>query len=557
MASKNAAIPASPVEAAHDSWLPLVIIVIAQIQMAFNVMSIPVLVGPIVDDLGVSATDVGTALVFYSLFVAGFVLLGARIGKMVGERLAFQVTVLVHGAAMALMAAATSSGMMNLAQAIAGLAAAVLVPALVVLIAANYRGKQQAQALGVLAGAPAVAGAVAFFVAGWMGTALSWRVPFGLLAGVAVLVFVLSFRLAHVPPQKGIRIDWLGALFAALSIALISLGFNNLNEWGLIGAKDAAPFSVMGVSPAPLMIVLGLVLAQAFFYWSHRRAAKQQETLVALEIMDSPSERSAWLALLIISGLGPAINFLVPLYIQIVQGRTSLFTAVAVVPYALAIAASAMLVVRIYGRLTARQIGLIGFILVSVGLVLLSVTIQNDWQTAAVIISLIIVGVGEGALLTLLFNVLVSSSPKEQAGDVGALRGVANNLATGLGTAFAGVVAVGVLAFFVGTSVAVSPIITDELLAQLNLDNVNFITNDQLESVLGATDASPEQVDEAVRINEEVRLSSLRVSFLFLAAIGLLGLVPALGLPSYNPAEIKPETPAKSGKRQEKAKLRT
>ena len=45
-------------------------------------------------------------------------------------------------------------------------------------------------------------------------------------------------------------------------------------------------------------------------------------------------------------------------------------------------------------------------------------------------------------MLTLLFNVLVSASPKEFAGDVGALRGVVNNVSSALGAAFAGVVAV-------------------------------------------------------------------------------------------------------------------
>ncbi|MGL4648025.1 MAG: MFS transporter, partial [Caldilineaceae bacterium] len=203
-----------------------------------------------------------------------------------------------------------------------------------------------------------------------------------------------------------------------------------------------------------------------------------------------------------------------------------------------------------------RQIGVAGFTLVIVGLVLLATTVQNDWRTTAVIISLMIVGTGEGALLTLLFNVLVSSSPKEQAGDVGALRGVANNLATGLGTAFAGVVAVGVLALLVGGSVASNPIMTDELMAQLNLDNVNFVTNAQLEGVLEETSASPEQVAEAVRINEVARLRALQVSFLLLAVIGLFGLVPAMGLPSYNPAEITPGGAGKPSKRPEKGKAR-
>jgi len=144
------------------SWLPLVVILLAQIQMAFNVNAIPVSIGPIVEELGVPATSVGTALVFYALVVAGFGLGGAKLGKMFGERLVFQVTALGHGAAMAIMALSSGAQMMNLAQALAGLAAAALVPTLVVLIAANYRSKQQAQALGILAGTPAISGALAF-----------------------------------------------------------------------------------------------------------------------------------------------------------------------------------------------------------------------------------------------------------------------------------------------------------------------------------------------------------------------------------------------------------
>ncbi|MCC6454053.1 MAG: MFS transporter, partial [Caldilineaceae bacterium] len=110
------------------SWLPMVIILLAQIQMAFNVNALPVSIGPIVYELETSATDVGTALVVYSLFVAAFVMLGAKIGKIFGERLVFQVTVVLHGLAMGMMAFSRDANMMNNAQALAGVAAAALVP---------------------------------------------------------------------------------------------------------------------------------------------------------------------------------------------------------------------------------------------------------------------------------------------------------------------------------------------------------------------------------------------------------------------------------------------
>lgn len=86
------------------SWAPLAIIVLAQLQMGININVLPVSLGPIVDDLNAPATSVATALVIYSLFVVASVMLGAKIGKMFGERLVFQVSALAHGAAMARMA---------------------------------------------------------------------------------------------------------------------------------------------------------------------------------------------------------------------------------------------------------------------------------------------------------------------------------------------------------------------------------------------------------------------------------------------------------------------
>lgn len=533
------------------SWLPLIVILLAQIQMAFNVNALPVSIGPIVEELETPATSVGTALVFYSLFVAAFVMLGAKLGKIFGERLVFQVTALAHGAAMAIMALSPNAGTMNVAQALAGLAAAALVPTLVVLIAANYRNQQQAQALGVLAGTPAISGALAFFIAGVLGTLLSWRLSFGLLSVLSIIVFLLSFRLQAIPRQAGIKIDVMGVVFSAAAIILISLGFNNLNAWGLVLARPAAPFSLLGLSPAPFMIIVGLVLAQGFFTWSHRRAARGQTPLLALEVLDSSEERSNIMSLLVIGALGPAVNFLIPLYIQIVQNRTSLFTAVAVVPYTLSIALAAILIVRLYTRLTPRQIATAGFIVVAIGLTMLAFTIRSDWGTPLVIVSLITVGLGEGALLTLLFNVMVSASPKELAGDVGALRGVANNLSTALGTAFAGVAAVALLSLFV-TSGLVQSSVPESLKVQVNLDSVNFITNDQLETVLAETTATPEEVAEAVGINEAARVSALKASFLILAGFALLALVPAMGLPNYVPGEVP--IPASSRRRLPKPK---
>ncbi len=533
MTSKSSAV-ATAVKA---SWVPLVIIVLAQLQMGININALPVSLGPIIEDIDAPATSVATALVLYSLFVAAFVMLGAKIGKMFGERLVFQVSVLAHGAAMALMAVSTDAQTMNTAQAIAGVAAAALVPTLVVLIAANYRDRQQEQSLGILAAIPAIASGLAFVVAGFIATALSWRLSFWLIFVLSIIVFGLSFRLKPIPRAKGITIDFVGVVLSALAIACILFGFNNLNQWGLVLAKSAAPIALLGISPAPLLIILGIVFGQAFFAWSEKRVTDRKTPLLALEVLDSTEERAAVFAFLVAGGLGSVISFLIPLYIQIVQNGTPLFTSVAIVPYALTVAVAAILSVRLYDRLTPRRLGVISFGLVTVGMILLAFTVSNEWATPVVILGLMIVGLGEGTMLTLLFNVLVSASPKELAGDVGALRGVVNNVSSALGAAFSSVVAVGLLSLFIATSFNQSNL-PASLRYEINFDKIDFVSNEQLETVLGQTSAAPAEVVEAVRINEIARLRALKTTFLLLAAISLLAIFPSLKLPAYVPGEL-------------------
>jgi MFS family permease len=518
------------------SWLPLVIIVIAQLQMGINVNALPVSLGPIIEDLNAPATAVSTALVLYSLAVAAFVMLGAKLGKLFGERLVFQVSALAHGVSMALMALSRSEAMMNAAQLIAGLSAALLVPTLVVLIAANYHGKQQAQALGILASIPAIASGLAFVIAGFIATALNWRISFGLVFLQSLLVLALSFRLAPVPRQRDIKIDFVGVLLSALSISLILISFNNLNRWGAVLATPDAPFNVLGLSPVPIFMITGVVLGQGFFVWLRRREAQGKTPLLAREVLNSSEERNAVLAFLVAGALGSAISFLIPLYVQIVQGNSPLFTSVAIVPYALAVAAAAILSVRLYDRVNPRVLGAGCFILNALGFALVGVAIGGGWGTLPVILGLVLAGFGEGTMLTLLFNVLVSASPKEYAGDVGALRGVVNNVSSALGAAFAGVVAVTLLTTALGVGLT-----RGTLPPQFNLDNVDrvdFVSDVQLKSVLSTTAATPAEIDELMRINEQARVSALRSSFLLLALICLVAIFPAMRLPRYRLTEL-------------------
>jgi predicted MFS family arabinose efflux permease len=533
---------AASVSASHaevqDSWVPMIAIAFGQAIMSFNVASLPVALGGMVESFGVPPTTIATGIVAYSMIVAGFVMLGAKLVQRFGALRVFRIAVIVFGLSQVLMTLSPNAASMITAQALCGAAAAVIVPALVALIAENYRGQQQATALGTLGSARAGAGVLAFLIGGILGTYIGWRPVFGILVVVSALVLFLSFRLKPDAGRPDVKIDFVGVILAACAIILISFGFNNLNGWGLLLAGPNAPFSLLGLSPAPVMIVVGIVVGQAFFLWSRRRERAGLTPLLPLAVLDSPQERAAVYAMFTVVALEAALNFSVPLYIQIVQGRSPLATAVAMLPFNLTVFFAAMLIVRFYTLLTPRQIGRIGFILCAVALLWLAFVVRNDWSEVPVLLGLIVFGIGQGSLVTLVFNVLVTASPKELAGDVGSLRGTTNNLAAAVGTAVAGALLVGLLSSAVMRQLAQNPTLPIEITSQVNLDSITFVSNDQLAAVIEATDATPEQKAEALRINTESRLLALKIGLLIMAGLAFVAILPAGRLPAYRPGEI-------------------
>ena len=531
-----------PIDSIHQeeraSWIPMIAIALGQMIMSFNVASLPVAMGGMVNSFGVPPTTVATGIVAYSMLVAGFVMLGAKLCQRYGALHVFRAAVVVFCVSQILMTFSPTATVMILAQALCGAAGAVIVPALVALIAENYKGRQQATALGALGSARAGAGVLAFIIGGILGTYIGWRPVFGILIAVSAIVFLLSFRLRRDEGRPDVTIDGVGVFLAAAAIICISFGFNNLNRWGLVLATPNAPVSLLGLSPAPILIVVGVVLGQTFLMWTRKRQETGKTPLLALEVIDSREERAAVYAMFSVVALEAALNFSVPLYIQIVQGRSPIATAVAMMPFNLTVFFAAMLVVRLFDKLTPRRIGQAGFVLCAVALTWLAFVVRNDWSEVPVLFGLVLFGIGQGALVTLVFNVLVTASPKELAGDVGSLRGTANNLASAVGTAVAGTLLVALLTSIALSNIAESPKLTPELQAQVDLDSINFISNERLQSVLSSTTATPAQVTEAVRVNTEARLRALKIGLLIMAGLALLSIIPAGRLPNYRPGEI-------------------
>lgn len=510
------------------AFLPLAIAASAQVLLVFNIASLKISIEGIVSGFDTGSGAVKTAVIMYSLVVAASILAGARLVAIVGARRIFRISIALFGAAMAAMAWSTTAAVLVAAQMGAGVAAAALTPASVQLIATQYGDEHRTKALGRMSAIRSLSLAPAFLIAGAIATWNDWRITFMLLSLLAALIYLLSARLRHVSgvvPRSTITSTEMAGLAAVgFAMLLIGLGSDNLTSWGVVRARPEAPFSPLNLSPALLGVLCGAVLIKLVLIWMRRR--RVGGSLSAIQLLNAPVQRSMLLSIFTIGAVSSAVTFLIPLYIEIVQGRSSLHTAYALVPFTVASFIGALLVGRFRGPAALRRATRYAFLLVGAGLVLLGAIVRNDWSDASVVLSLGMAGLGEGALATLLFKTLAAVAPSDISEEVEPLCSATNHFAAAIGAALAGALVIGVLSVNVNRHLANDPAIDTELRAHLDLNRVAFISNDRLQQTLEQSAATPEHIATAVRINTEARLFALKLAFFALAGLTLIGFLP-------------------------------
>lgn len=233
------------------SWLPLIVICLAQVLVVLNPSVTNTAIGSIVADLNTPATTVQTGLVFYSLVTAALMIAAGKLGGASGSLNALRVGGGLFSVGMLVIGLTPSASGIIAGQAIAGVGAATLVPSLVALIVANYKGKQQATAVGLLGASMGVGGSVGLLAGGYIINAFGWRVAFFTMAAIGLLTLGLSLLLRYNPKAKQpLDFDGLGAILSGLGVLSLVMGINQIGAWGLLLAKPAAPFSVLGLSIA-------------------------------------------------------------------------------------------------------------------------------------------------------------------------------------------------------------------------------------------------------------------------------------------------------------------
>lgn len=508
--------------------LPLAILASAQVLLVFNIATLKISIEGIVTAFDTGSGTVKTAIIMYSLMVAASILASTRLALIVGARRIFRASIALFGAAMAAMAWSPNASVLVVAQMAAGAAAAVLTPASVQLIASHYAGEQRAIALGRLSATRSLSLAPAFLIAGAIATWNDWRITFMLLLLLAAGVYFCSVYLRHdpglLPNAKITGTEMAGLAAVGFAMLLIGLCSDNLTTWGVVRARPGAPFSPFNLSPALLGMLCGAVIIKLVLVWMGKRHVGG--CLSVMQLLNTPMQRSMLLSIFTIAAVSSGVTFLIPLYIEIVQGRSSLATAYALVPFTVASFIGALFISRFSTPKAIRYATRYAFLAVGSGLVLLGAIVRNDWSDASVVLSLAAIGLGEGALATLLFRTLAAVAPTEMSEDVEPFCSATSHFAAAVGAAIAGALVIGVLSLNVNRHLARDPAIDTELRAHLDLNRVAFISNDRLQQVLEQSPLTPEHIANAVQINTDARLFALKLSFFALAGLTFVGFLP-------------------------------
>lgn len=529
--SQNAGLRSAQSVSEAPSWATTVVVAMAQTVVVFNITTLQLAIEGIANNFNAPASSVERTIVIYWLVVAALILPAAKLDPGWGARRVFRAAMALFAAAMTVMALSPGAIAMMVAQVVAGVATAAVMPTLALLIADHYGGDIRQSALNWVAMAQAVGIVPALLVAGALTTWLSWRVVFALLVVWALVIFKLSGRMRSSGPRFPTKVDSVGVLLEVLAIFLIGWGFNTLTDWSAL--RGGTKSELLNLSQAAILIVLGALLIGVFFAWSRRQGAAGRHPLIDLGMLGSSSERSVLLSIFSVGVLSAAITFVVPLYMENVQGRTSFYTAIALMPFAGASFAAGALVVQLRGRMHPRRIARYAFLVVALGAALLGESMRGRWSDLPVIMGMLLAGLGEGALSTLLFKFLITRASTDPTEDVTPLCNSTDYFAAAVGTALASALVIGMLGASVQAKLLESPAISAELKQHINLNNVSFVSNERLRKALSDTTATPLQVEEAIRINTQARLHALRVCFFTLAVLAALAFLPAAALPDW------------------------
>ena len=169
-------------------------------------------IATVASDLGTTVTGVQTAITLYTLVMASLMVLGGKIGSIMGRKRAFSIGCVIYGCGSLTTSLAPNLFVLIIGWSfLEGLGAVLIMPAIVGLVAGNFAPAGRPKAYRLIAAAGAIAVAVGPVIGGFMTTYFSWRYVFAGEVIIVIAILFLARRAADEPVGARPHLDLIGA----------------------------------------------------------------------------------------------------------------------------------------------------------------------------------------------------------------------------------------------------------------------------------------------------------------------------------------------------------
>jgi EmrB/QacA subfamily drug resistance transporter len=510
----------------------------AQFLMTVDMSVMNVAIATVAEDIGTTVTGIQTAITLYTLVMATLMITGGKIGSIIGRRRAFAIGLVIYAVGSLTTGLAPNLTVLIIGWSfLEGIGAALIMPAVVALVAGNFPPEERTRAYGLIAAAAAIAVAAGPILGGAAATYASWRLVFFAEVIIAMVILLMSRRIADAPPEERVRLDLVGTVLSVVGLGMIVFGVLRSSEWGWIIAREGGP-AILGLSPTLWLVIGGLVVVWLFLRWESRVIRHGGEPLMRPKMLRNV-QLSGGLTMFFFQYLLQAgIYFVVPLFLSVVLELSAVETGVRLLPVSIALIVSAAGIPRFFPATSPRRIVRIGLLLFLGGILGLLSGIQLDASAAVVAMPMALIGLGIGCLASQLGAVTVSAVPDEQGPEVGGLQNTALNLGASMGTALAGSALIIGLTASLAAGITQNPDVPEEVQSQATVElqsGVDFMSDTDLAEALEDARVPDETADQILEENRDARVDALHASLAILAIIAAASLFFADRIPTVQP----------------------
>jgi EmrB/QacA subfamily drug resistance transporter len=343
----------------RSPWATLTVLALAQFMVVLDVTIVNVALPDIQADLGFSADNLQWVISAYTLVFGGFLLLGGRMGDLLGRRRVFLAGLALFAVASLAGGLSSSQNVLIAVRAIQGLGGALLSPAALAILTVTFpAGRERNVAMGIWGGLAGLGGTLGVIAGGLLVDSVGWEWVFFVNVPIAAALLAITPAIVRESRVEGgnRNFDVAGAVLGTGAILAIILGVIRAEPLGWSSGE------VIG------LLLAGVVLLGTFVLVENRTPAP----LVPMSLFRSRNLRGATAGLALNGTTFLGAFFLTAIFLQQVRGESALNTGIQFLPMGIAAIAGALVASNLVTRIGTRPVMLGGAVLSVAGLLLLT-----------------------------------------------------------------------------------------------------------------------------------------------------------------------------------------